>query len=177
MTGVKCLKDTIFSIQLFEKKKVNHYLEIGCFDDHTFGRILCKHKVGVDPEKGGNFRGTSDEFFKVNKDVFDLAFIDGLHTKEQVKKDVENALACTTENALILLHDCFPRCYEEQLVPGEIFSWTGDVWKELVRIRTLDDLNSFCLIADQGLAVIKKTDYRNKLHLKKDPYQLTFIDL
>ena len=161
---------------IIRKKKVNHYLEIGCCDDDTFGRILCKHKVGVDPERGGNFRGTSDEFFKVNKDVFDLVFIDGLHTKEQVKKDVENALACTTENALIVLHDCLPGYYEAQLVTRETSEWTGDVWKELVRIRTLDDLNAFCLIADFGLGVIQKTDNRNKLHLKKDPYQLTFID-
>ena len=72
--------------KIIEKKKYSSYLEIGCFEDETFNKINIDKKVGVDPNSGGNVRLTSDNFFKINKDTFDIIFIDGLHTFEQVKK-------------------------------------------------------------------------------------------
>ena len=50
------------------------------------------NKIGVDPERGGNVRKTSDNFFKNNKKEFDVIFIDGLHIYEQCRKDVINSL-------------------------------------------------------------------------------------
>ena len=43
------------------------YLEIGCDNNICFGSIPVTNKVGVDPEKGGNVKETSDNFFKNNK--------------------------------------------------------------------------------------------------------------
>ena len=42
------------------------YLEIGVFDNDVFNSIPLKlnNKYGIDPEQGGNFRMTSDVFFK-----------------------------------------------------------------------------------------------------------------
>ena len=75
--------------------KVNckNYLEIGCDRNQIWDHINVKNKFGVDPRRGGNIRLTSDEFFEQNKDnnLFDVIFIDGLHTYDQVSKDVEES--------------------------------------------------------------------------------------
>ena len=74
--------------KIIRLKKYNSYLEIGTFKDELFNSVECNKKIGVDPAFGGNTRMTSDEFFKNNKDQFDLIFIDGLHHYNQVKKDI-----------------------------------------------------------------------------------------
>ena len=58
------------------------YLEIGCDDNICFNSIPVIDKIGVDPDRGGNIKDTSDNFFKNNKKFFDVIFIDGLHIYE-----------------------------------------------------------------------------------------------
>ena len=74
--------------KLISFKNYHSFLEIGCDNDENFSKINIDNKVGVDPLKGGTLRMTSDEFFKENKNKFDIVFIDGLHTYDQVKKDI-----------------------------------------------------------------------------------------
>ena len=52
---------------------------------------------------------TSDDFFRINKNKFDVIFIDGLHEYQQAVNDIENSLGCLNENRVILLDDCLPR--------------------------------------------------------------------
>ena len=59
---------------LISKNKYSDYLEIGCDQDQLFSKIKIENKVGVDPYSGGNVRKTSDEFFKYNKNKFDIIF-------------------------------------------------------------------------------------------------------
>ena len=61
---------------------------------------------------------------------FDLVFIDGLHTYEQVKKDIINSLNCLKENGVVLVHDCMPDCMSKQAVPRYRMTWNGDVWSQ-----------------------------------------------
>ena len=77
-------RDVIF--YLAKRFQFKHYLEIGCKDDETFAPMsqLFEYSAGVDPASGGTHRMTSDSFFQQNKQTFDLIFIDGLHTGEQV---------------------------------------------------------------------------------------------
>ena len=44
----------------------------------------------------------------LNKESFDCVFIDGLHTYNQVKKDIHNSLKYLNINGIIMLHDCLP---------------------------------------------------------------------
>ena len=88
-----------------------------------------ERKVGVDPYSGGNFRGTSDEFFSKNNEKFDCIFIDGLHEYEQVCRDISNSLKILNKNGIILLHDCLPSTINQQAVPRYKAVWNGDVWK------------------------------------------------
>ena len=79
--------------ETIKSKKFSTYLEIGCFDNQLFNHINID-KTGVDPFKGGNIKLKSDQFFKINKKKYDCIFIDGLHTYEQVKKDIVNSINC-----------------------------------------------------------------------------------
>lgn len=88
--------------------------------------------------------------FVYNKDVskhevsfginFDLIFIDGLHTAEQVQKDFENSLKILSHRGFIVLHDCNPLKEEHTIVPRPTPTghWHGDVYKfasELGRVH------------------------------------------
>src|SRR5688500_11146779 len=82
---------------LATKYNLKRYLEIGVqVPELNLDKIKCAYKVGVDPDTKAKatFQETSDEFFgrwmneKLNLfNPFDLIFIDGMHTAEQVKKD------------------------------------------------------------------------------------------
>jgi len=141
------------------------YLEIGCFKDETFSRINIEHKVGVDPVSGGTVRLTSDEFFKNNKKKFDIIFIDGLHEYSQVKTDIINSLNSLNSNGVLLLHDCSPLKIRDQMMPRSHQHWNGDTWKALVETRTLPNLDTYTILADEGIGMVFKRKNRNPLHI------------
>src|SRR3990167_10422572 len=94
---------------LINKHSYKSYLEVGVEYRQTFDKILCRTKVGIEPEYDvGVLKMTSDEFFAQNKDTFDIVFIDGLHEKEQVKRDIENSLKVLNQGGSIVMHDCNP---------------------------------------------------------------------
>jgi hypothetical protein len=82
-----------WDVLTFLKKYYNYtsYLEIGCSKNDNFNKMQLLFNstsrgnfIGVDPERGGTMRMTSDEFFEQNKLMFDLIFVDGLHEAHQV---------------------------------------------------------------------------------------------
>ena len=148
------------------KRNYTSYLEIGCFKDETFNQINIKKKIGVDPVSGGNLRMTSDQFFNDNKDKFDLIFIDGLHVYEQVIKDIFNSIKVLKENGIILVHDCLPRKLWYQTPTRMSDTWNGDVWKAIVECRTLENIDTYTCLADEGIGVIKLQKNNNPLNLK-----------
>ncbi len=157
------------------------YLEIGCFRDDCFSRIVCQNKVGVDPMSGGTLRMTSDDFFienKIKKQKFDFIFIDGLHEYSQVRKDILNALEILNDGGTIMLHDCLPLKFGHQVVPPEDVVWNGDVWKAFVEARTWDFCDAAVCLIDHGVGMIKKRPNRNKLDLNASNFkELKFSDL
>jgi 16S rRNA G966 N2-methylase RsmD len=155
------------------------YLEIGVrIANDNFNHIIAPNKVGVDPGTEGVFEGThkmtSDEYFSQNTDTFDLIFIDGLHEREQVSRDIKNSLNVLNENGVIICHDMNPKMKEHQLPntdplrqkyvkeqkelgSQEYGLWTGDCWKSFVYLRsTRSDLEMFVIDTDFGVGVIKK---------------------
>lgn len=146
---------------LAEKYNLQRYLEIGVqVPELNFDKIKCPYKVGVDPDPKARATvvGTSDSFFKSAKflgmDEFDLIFLDGLHTAEQVKKDFENALKVLSPNGFIVLHDCNPLKEEHTIVPRptERGHWNGDVYKFAV---ALTQSEYFTVDIDNGVGVYK----------------------
>ncbi len=145
------------------RKPDTKYLEIGCANNKLWSSVIVKpeNKIGVDPEKGGNLRLTSDEFFKTNNSKFDVVFIDGLHTYEQCQKDTINSINCLNDDGVILFHDFLPINWESEHVPRFVEGWTGDVWKVAYEL-SISSGGMFKIIeCDSGVGIFfKKKDFK-----------------
>ena len=166
-----------FIQKVIEIKKFNSYLEIGCDDNSSYSRINVKKKIGVDPVSGGNFKGTSDQFFYQNNDFFDCIFIDGLHEYDQVFKDIINAIKYLNKDGIIILHDCLPTSVHQQAVPRYKSGWTGDVWKAIVNFRTRAEYDTVTCKIDCGVSIIRKKKNQKLLNIQIENFkELKFID-
>jgi SAM-dependent methyltransferase len=134
------------------------YLEIGCDRNEVFDSVPAEKKVGVDPNRGGTIKTTSDAFFQSNKDKFDVIYIDGLHTYEQVHKDVANAMRALKPGGLAILHDLLPHDWVEAHVPRiAMGSWTGDVWKVAFELARTAGVEFKIVKVDNGVGVFRMT--------------------
>ena len=149
---------------VIKKNDYKNYLEIGCHNNEVFDKIEIE-KIGVDPISGGNYRGTSDKFFKENLKKFDCIFIDGLHEYSQVRKDILNSIEILNKDGIIILHDCLPPSISHQRVPRTRYTWNGDVWKAIVEARTWEHVDTYTVMSDQGLGLIKKEKNSNVLNI------------
>lgn len=160
--------------QLIQKRNYQSYLEIGIGSGLTYDYINCNIKIGVDPSdeyKGDILHITSDEFFKQNKNTFDIIFIDGLHISEQVIKDVNNSLKVLNNGGVIVLHDCNPPTEGHQIVPQQQAEWNGDVWKAILHFRTnLTGYEIFTIDTDYGCGIIQKGDSQYSIKYEVNPY-------
>ena len=158
---------------LIDKHGYKNYLEIGFARGENFYQIKCERKHTVDPgsdylptqDSHNEFfhKCTSDDFYKMNKENYDLIFIDGLHTYEQVKKDIVNSLDILVPGGTIILHDLNPRNWYQQAFPPEN---NGDCWKAFVELRnTRSDLEMMCVNTDNGCGILR----RGKQKLYDDP--------
>lgn len=134
---------------LIKNYDLKTYLEIGVQGKLNFNsiKIVIENKVGVDPDPAAlaDHVQTSDDFFKENEREFDLIFIDGNHTKEQVERDFNNALNSLTEKGFIVLHDTVPVQEERTRVPRETKQWNGDVYKFAAKLGEVDGID-FCTV-------------------------------
>jgi hypothetical protein len=161
-----------------------NYLEIGVRDpDQCFNWINCENKTSVDPkaEPFGTPPGveydyelTSDNFFRMldsdklklsPKTLWDIIFIDGLHTAEQVHRDIENSLNHLSKGGTIVLHDCSPPNQEYAREDyyavldenGEPTPWNGTVWKCVYHLRyNRPDLVVRTINTDWGVGMIQR---------------------
>jgi hypothetical protein len=104
---------------------------------------------------------TSDAFFEQGGPSdglkYDVIFIDGLHTAEQVTKDVRNAVLHLKPRGVIVMHDCHPRTEAAQRPVwdyGATAQWNGDVWKAAALIRLWHEVDFRILDADNGVGVV-----------------------
>ena len=54
------------------------------------------------------YKMTTDEFFSINNNTFDIIFIDASHEFNQVKNDFNNSLNILNKYGIIILHDTDP---------------------------------------------------------------------
>lgn len=164
---------------LIEKFGYTSYLEIGCKDNTTFNQVEVERKVGVDPNRGGTLRMTSDKYFEENNEKFDLIFIDGLHEATQVSKDFFNASARLNPNGTIILHDCDPPAEVRQRVPqapGQR-GWCGDCWKAFVSLRACADVDAICTTFDMGMGIVRLRPNSDLITIPAPMLELTWDDL
>jgi Methyltransferase domain len=148
---------------LVSRKQNPCYLEIGCESNTLFDSVPCKEKVGVDPEAGGTVRATSDVFFTTNAQLFDVIFVDGLHTYEQVRKDVMNSIKFLKPGGFVALHDLLPASWLEHHVPRISDAWTGDVWKVAFELSRSSGIDFRVVKIDHGVGVFRITSQTAEL--------------
>ena len=147
-----------------KKYNFKYFLEIGTFKGELFNKIEIENKISVDPEKTTNasYHLKSNDFFKINKNTFDIIFIDGFHEKNQVNLDIKNALNCLNKGGVIVMHDCHPdseQCQRSCLEYDGLFylgggNWTGDCWKAFVKNRAELPYEMYVWDEDWGCGVI-----------------------
>src|SRR5262249_26626142 len=110
--------------QLIRAFGCRSYLEVGVAEGRTFFHQTCRLKVAVDPrfrldlpaarksEPGSRFfEETSDAFFAghaAEAGPFDLIFLDGLHTAEQIIRDFLNSILHLSPQGIIVIDDVWP---------------------------------------------------------------------
>jgi hypothetical protein len=145
---------------IIENYKFQSYLEIGVANPATnFDKINVAFKESVDPVALNYYKCkytynvTSDEFFAkyAGDRKYDIIFIDGLHTEEQVYKDGCNAIDHLNEGGFIVLHDCNP------LTERHIITNNGTVFRGFIKLKEeLPDWSCFVIDEDEGCGIITK---------------------
>lgn len=202
--------------EIIKNKNAKSYLEIGVERGEVFFNIQVDFKIGVDPnflfklkkpineklilQDSALFQMTSDAFFSKESEIIkngvDVVFIDGLHTYQQVIKDIKNALSYLNDDGVIIIHDCNPtseaigypvknsineviNLASQGLINGWNGCWCGDVWKALLHFRVeYPDLNIFTLDLDWGLGIITRASASSAEELKVnlDKNQIAALD-
>ena len=99
----------------------------------------------------------SNAFFKDNSELYDIIIVDGYHSYEQSKKDLENALESVTDKGLVLVHDSFP--YTISLTgdrKNKVGAWCGDVYKTVMEFRQMDKVSVITWDKDYGVSIVSK---------------------
>jgi Methyltransferase domain len=160
--------------ELFEDLPKLHYLEIGLARGDTFHAINAGFKVGVDPFPHDSLKSnenvkicSSDQFFSKNTILFDVIFIDGLHTFEQVLRDLLNSLNSIKPGGLVIIDDVYPDSRPSmsrslvryrllrflELLKNPIrpsVGWQGDVFRLIPVISKIDPELSFRTVVESG---------------------------
>jgi Methyltransferase domain len=136
--------------------KYRHYLEIGVLAGTTFLDVEMPERTAVDPGFAFDYKAhenDSTKFFRMMSDdyfantpfspAFDIVFIDGFHSFEQVVRDLTNAVLRTHPASIIVLDDTVPDdVYSVINHPGKhaeyrkldqapARGWQGDVYKSV----------------------------------------------
>ena len=160
---------------LAQQNSAKNYLEIGTAAGKTFFDVNIQKKVAVDTnfrfdwkkQESDNcffYETTSDNFFAdLSQDcIFDIIFVDGLHTFEQTLRDFINSIGYSSKRTVWLIDDTFPKdvysawpnqkeavSFRKQ-AGGKGGAWHGDVYKVVLAIHDFFPLFSYCTIQGVG---------------------------
>jgi hypothetical protein len=153
------------------------YLEIGVCTGKTFFSVDIKYRTGVDPSfqfDHNSFHDEdrikllnlcSDEFFSAlpADEIYDLIFLDGLHTYDQTYRDFQNALLHSHPDTVLLIDDTWP-CdvfstirdmssalkLRQSLTRGSDTRWHGDTYKIIPLLALFHTSYQYATIIDRG---------------------------
>jgi hypothetical protein len=151
------------------------YLEIGVLHGTTFRDVEIADRTAVDPGFGFDtselanestrfFRQTSDAFFAEAPilPLYDVVLIDGMHTFEQVVRDLSNVLLRTHHRSAIILDDTVPDDVYSTVKDGlasynyrkvdhaPARGWQGDVYKTVFYIHDFIPSLNYRTIIGEG---------------------------
>jgi hypothetical protein len=146
---------------LVDTNEYNDYLEVGVQDYYSCcDKIHTTNKTSVDPAPRNkcDYIMTSDAFFEqLDSSVkYDIVFVDGLHLREVVYRDIINSLDHLKPNGTIVVHDCLPDSEPVQFREDPNGPWMGDVWKAIVDLKAnRTDLEIRTVDHDCGCAIVR----------------------
>ena len=165
-----------------DRLEAKTYMEVGFYKSWCFSQIKCESRVAVDPNPSQTieqenapygsiielennallYKETSDDFFfELPENIkFKVIFLDGLHTHEQLYKDIQNSIKHLEEGGVIVLHDQLPPSYQHTTTGDEYGNWNGDCYKAFLQFRQEDHFGKydcFTVATDWGCGVIKKS--------------------
>jgi hypothetical protein len=170
-------KDTIRRITaLGQINSATNYLEIGIADGSNFNGVQIPRKTGVDIDLTrfqpgeDTFQGSarlyeesSDNFFRTSAEgIYDIIFLDGLHTAEQTFRDFLSSLDFASPSTIWLIDDVLPNSALSsvpdlhkwhkirRLLNSDEGQWHGDVFRCMLLMRATFSTFSFATITDQG---------------------------
>jgi len=151
---------------LIKKYDCKTYLEVGVHHRECFDKIECGEKTCVDPKFPADFFMTSDAFFRHMEDydrTFDAIFLDGLHTADQIYKDLVNSLKLNPR--FIVVHDVNPETEwhtrpVDQYKRGE--EWNGTTYRGFIEFKhRFKEHEVFTVDTDYGCGVVIVGDKYN----------------
>ena len=165
-----------------ERIGARRYLEVGVRNPQdNFDKITCLERTAVDPKPCSLpafgktwelFCMTSDQFFTAYPvRRFDLIFVDGDHTAEQVSADVRNALRRIDLSGCIVMHDCNPP--DERHTSGAL---CGTAYRAFLELRQDRTLTCLCVDCDYGVGVVRMGANPNPLQFPKEYTYADFAD-
>ena len=172
--------------KLAKLNSASRYLEIGLAGGKTFFSVDVPYKVGVDPisriDQEDTLTGetfclemTSDVFFSTKAQehgLFDLIYIDGLHTFEQTFRDFCCSLRFSHNKTIWLLDDTVPTswlcAHPDHLFVQRIRKmlrihkrdWMGDAYKVVLAIHDFFPQFSYATFPIGGQTIVW-TETRN----------------
>ena len=175
------------------------YLEIGVDQGVTFRAIEAARKVAVDVQFAFDWKlaavrpenahctykeMSSDEYFfkDRNDEMFDVIFIDGLHTYEQTLRDLMNACCSLKRSGAIIIDDVFPTSYAASLPDLEFSrkfwkatnnpdgSWMGDVFRLVFFIEAFMPSFSYFTVAENHGQLIMWQEPRSEFPKRSIEY-------
>lgn len=177
-----------------DQRRETLFIEIGVDNpSNTFNNVMATHKIGVDPymddtgchvwnERNREFlmegihgvfvKKTSDQFFdsvshKLNADVI---FIDGLHTEEQVDRDITNSLSIIHQLGIILIDDVLPtRPGHVRMPPLPGSEWMGTVFRSFWKMRNRPFLTGVVKECGVGFVIPSSSNKDAELNSERLP--------
>lgn len=162
------------------------YLEIGVDDGINFMNVDCSEKIGVDPSfaklhtsaRPYCVRMTSDEFFNsipVDQ-LFDIIFIDGDHTYEQVVKDIANSKKHLSVNGVIIMHDVYV-FNEKQTVYNNDSVYMGTTYQAFIQQVMMNEIKHMYNVYYTGIDLTGVIDSQDVNVIKQDNILDKYINI
>jgi len=152
-----------------------NYLEVGVAAGMTFLGVNIHRKVAVDPrfrfeftqhqsDSVSFFQVTSDKYFveHAGTEKFDIIFLDGLHTFEQIFRDFCNSLLHCHDQTVWIIDDTIPSDVYSAIndqrkalqarkdAGGQSSAWHGDVFKMVFVVHDFFPSFSYCTVITKG---------------------------
>jgi hypothetical protein len=150
-------------IYLTQRFQYKSYLEIRSQGNNQKNFMA---ETGEGSARGGEgiIQPTSDEFFQQNDQLYELIFLDGNRSAEELWRELKNCLLVLPDHGTIVIRNLNPRLKDHSEQPKITSS---DGWKVAITMRLARYYEIVVVDIDQGCGVIRR---RKNMHPLPDDF-------